>query len=122
MLFQWLDQYGLSINLFKCTFEVPTLKFLGFQVCSSVIKPLEDRVEAILKFPKPTTITQLRRFLGMMNYYRLFLRQAAHIFAPLVNFLKCIRNKKRAKRNVRIKPEEVLEWTDEVTLLQLLSW
>ncbi|GFS85371.1 hypothetical protein TNCV_75971 [Trichonephila clavipes] len=63
LLFQRLDQYGLSINPSKCTFGVHTLNFLGFQVCSSGIKPLEDRVEAILKFPKPTTITQLRRFL-----------------------------------------------------------
>ncbi|GFV18188.1 hypothetical protein TNCV_169911 [Trichonephila clavipes] len=94
LLFQRLDQYGLSINPSKCTFGVPTLNFLGFQVCSSGIKPLEDRVEAILKFPKPTTITQLRRFLGMLNYYRRFIRQAAHILAPLVKFLKGIRNKK----------------------------
>ncbi|GFS98412.1 retrovirus-related Pol polyprotein from transposon 297 [Trichonephila clavipes] len=57
LLFQQLDQYGLSINPSKCTFGVPTLNFLGFQVCSSGIKPLDDRVEAILKFPKPTTIT-----------------------------------------------------------------
>ncbi|GFX44634.1 transposon Tf2-6 polyprotein [Trichonephila clavipes] len=115
LLFQRLDQYGLSINPSKCTFGVPTLNFLGFQVCSSGIKPLEDRVEAIFKFPKPTTITQLRRFLGMLNYYRRFIRQAAHILAPLVKFLKGIRNKKRPKRKVKIKPEEVLEWTDEAT-------
>ncbi|GFW71895.1 transposon Tf2-6 polyprotein [Trichonephila clavipes] len=95
LLFQRLDQYGLSINPSKCTFGVPTLNFLGFQVCSSGIKPLQDRVEAIFKFPKPTTITQLRRFLGMLNYYRRFIRQAAHILAPL--------------------PEEALEWTDEAT-------
>ncbi|GFU30404.1 transposon Tf2-6 polyprotein [Trichonephila clavipes] len=97
-------------------FGVPTLNFLGFQVCSSGIKPLEDRVEAILKFLKLTTITQLRRFLGMLNYYRRFIRQAAHILAPLVKFLKGIRNKKkRPKRKVKIKPEEALEWTDEAT-------
>ncbi|GFU18992.1 transposon Tf2-9 polyprotein [Trichonephila clavipes] len=77
--------------------------------------PVEDRVEAILKFPQPTTITQLRRFLGMLNYFRRFIRQAAHILAPLVNFLKGIKNKKRPKRNVKIKPEEVLEWMDEAT-------
>ncbi|GFX85078.1 retrovirus-related Pol polyprotein from transposon opus [Trichonephila clavipes] len=115
LLFQRLDQHGLSINPSKCTFGVPTLNFLGFQVCSSGIKPLEDRVEAIFKFPKPTTITQLRRFLGMLNYYRRLIRQAAHIRAPLVKFLKGIRNKKRPKRNVKIKPEEALEWTDEAT-------
>ncbi|GFT20354.1 transposon Tf2-6 polyprotein [Nephila pilipes] len=115
LLFERLDQYGLSINPSKCTFGVPTLKFLGFQVCSTGIKPLEDRVEAILKFLQPTTITQFCCFLGMLNYYRRFIRQAAHILAPLVKFLKGIRNTKRPKRNIKIKPEEVLEWTDEAT-------
>ncbi|GFY06436.1 transposon Tf2-8 polyprotein [Trichonephila clavipes] len=101
LLFQRLDQYGLSINPSKCTFGVSTLNFLGFQVCSSGIKPLEDRVESILKFPLPTTTTQLRRFLGMMNYYKRLIRQAAHILAPLVNFLKGIRNKRRPKRSFK---------------------
>ncbi|GFW57507.1 hypothetical protein TNCV_544161 [Trichonephila clavipes] len=97
LLFQWLDQYGLYINPSKCTFRVPTLNSLGFQVCSFGIKPLGDRVEAILKFPQPTTITQLRHFLGMLNYYRCLIRQTAHILAPLANFLKGIRNKKTSK-------------------------
>ncbi|GFT63790.1 hypothetical protein TNCV_3538711 [Trichonephila clavipes] len=95
--------------------EAEHIQHLRFLFQRSGIKPLEDRVEAILKFPQPTTITQLRRFLGMLNYYRRFIRQAAHILAPLVNFLKVIKNKKRPKRKVKIKPEEVLEWTDEAT-------
>ncbi|GFX59230.1 transposon Tf2-6 polyprotein [Trichonephila clavipes] len=51
----------------------------------------------------------------MLNYYRHFIRQAAHILAPLVIFLKGIRSKTRPKRNVKIKPEEVLEWMGEAT-------
>ncbi|GFY65941.1 hypothetical protein TNIN_306501 [Trichonephila inaurata madagascariensis] len=51
----------------------------------------------------------------MLNYYRRFIRKAAHILAPLANFLKGIRSKKLSKRNVKIKPEEVLKWTDEAT-------
>ncbi|GFS80961.1 peptidase A2 domain-containing protein [Nephila pilipes] len=68
LLFERLDQYGLSINPTKCNFGVPTSNFIGFQVCSTGIKHLEDRVEAILKFPQPTTVAQLRRFLGMLSY------------------------------------------------------
>ncbi|GFY12807.1 hypothetical protein TNCV_4284651 [Trichonephila clavipes] len=120
LLFQRLDQYGLSINPSKCTFGIPTLNFLPFQVCSSGIKPLEDSVEAVLKFPKSPTITDLRRFLGMLNYYRRFIRQAAHIFAPQVNFLKGVRNKKRSKRNVKIKPKKF--YNGRMKLLQLLNW
>ncbi|GFS89591.1 transposon Tf2-6 polyprotein [Nephila pilipes] len=70
LLFERLDQYELSINPSKCTFEVPILKFLGFQVCSTGIKPLDDRVVAIFKFPQPTTITKLRRFLASYLDYK----------------------------------------------------
>ncbi|GFV36949.1 retrovirus-related Pol polyprotein from transposon opus [Trichonephila clavipes] len=66
-LFERLDYYGLTIKPSKCTFGVSSLKFLGFQVSSEGISPLPDRVDAIQKFPRPNTLTQLRRFLGMSH-------------------------------------------------------
>ncbi|GFW88694.1 retrovirus-related Pol polyprotein from transposon 17.6 [Trichonephila clavipes] len=68
-LFERLDYYGLTIKPSKCTFGVDCLKFLGFQVSSEGISPLPDRVDAIQKFPRPNTLTQLRRFLGMYNFF-----------------------------------------------------
>ncbi|GFV87637.1 hypothetical protein TNCV_779211 [Trichonephila clavipes] len=81
-LFERLDYYGLTIKPSKCTFGVDSLKFLGFQVSSEGISPLPDRVNAIQNFPRPNTLTQLRRFLGMFNFYRRFIPKAAHILAP----------------------------------------
>ncbi|GBM25264.1 hypothetical protein AVEN_45901-1 [Araneus ventricosus] len=49
----------------------------------------------------------------MLNCYRRFIRQVAHILAPLVKFLEGIKNKKRSKQRVKIKLEEILSWTDE---------
>lgn len=46
-----------------------------------------EKVKAILNFPKPKTVSDLRRFLGMINFYRRCLRHAAHIQAPLLVFL-----------------------------------
>ncbi|GFW25082.1 uncharacterized protein K02A2.6 [Trichonephila clavipes] len=64
ILFTRLQQYGLSLKPSKCIFDVPSIKFLGFKVSESGIEPLSDRVDCILNFPQPTTLTQLRRFLG----------------------------------------------------------
>ncbi|GFX44647.1 hypothetical protein TNCV_4441521 [Trichonephila clavipes] len=111
-LFERLDYYGLTIKPSKCTFGVDSLKFLGFQVSSEGISPLPDRVNTIQNFPRPNTLTQLRRFLEMYNFYRRFIPKAAHILAPLIKFLEGHRNKKKPSRPSK-NPQTPLEWTEE---------
>ncbi|GBN27180.1 hypothetical protein AVEN_46571-1 [Araneus ventricosus] len=67
VLFSRLDHYGLTIKSSKCTFGVPTLEFSGLKVSKDGISPIPDRVSAIQDFPRPTTLTQLRRFLGTFS-------------------------------------------------------
>nr|VZI40070.1 unnamed protein product [Spirometra erinaceieuropaei] len=66
-LFERLDSFGVVINAVECEFGVPSLIFLGHEVNSDGIKPVPEKVSAISTFPVPTTINQLRRFLGMVN-------------------------------------------------------
>ncbi|GFS72365.1 hypothetical protein TNCV_1827631 [Trichonephila clavipes] len=99
ILFTRLQQYGLSLKPSKCIFGVTTIKFLGFKVSESGIEPLSDRVDCILNFPQPTTLTQLRRFLGLFNFYRRFVPKAAHLLAPLNKFLEGIKNFKKSKKS-----------------------
>nr|VZI12855.1 unnamed protein product [Spirometra erinaceieuropaei] len=86
-LFERLDSYGVIINAAKCEFGVPSLTFLGHVVDSEGFKPVPDKVSAISTFPVPTTINQLRRFLGMVNYYHRFLPHGATILQPLNSLL-----------------------------------
>lgn len=111
-LFERLNHYGLTIKPSKCTLGASSLNFLGFRVSSQGLAPLPDRVEAINKFPKPETITQLKRFLGMYNFYRRFIPRAAHILAPLVKFLEGHANKKKSTRP-STKSDVSLIWTQE---------
>ncbi|GFT91976.1 hypothetical protein TNCV_125061 [Trichonephila clavipes] len=99
ILFTRLQQYGLSLKPSKCIFGVTSIKFLGFKVSESGIEPLSDRVDCILNFPQPTTLTQLRRFLGLFNFYRRFVPKAAHLLAPLNKFLEGIKNFKKSKKS-----------------------
>jgi len=62
-----------------------------------------EKINAFQKFPKPQSIAELQRFLGMLNFYRKYLRNAATIQAPLHIFLK----------NSRKKDKHVIEWTVE---------
>ncbi|GFW29806.1 hypothetical protein TNCV_3936731 [Trichonephila clavipes] len=98
ILFTRLQQYGLSLKPSKCIFGVTSIKFLGFKVSESGIEPLSDRVDCILKFPQPTTLTQLRRFLGLFNFYRRFVPKAAHLLAPLNKFWKELKILKSLKK------------------------
>ena len=83
LLFERLSKHGLVINPKKCTFAVSTLKFLGHRVSTEGLRPLPEKVQAICEYPVPKTVKQLQRFLGMLNFYRRFVKNIARILIPL---------------------------------------
>jgi cleavage and polyadenylation specificity factor subunit 1 len=87
-VFSRLRAAGLLLNREKCVFAEPVVDFLGHQVSQAGIAPLKSRVEAIASFPKPVTVKQLMSFLGMLNFYRRFLPQAAMVLKPLTDFMR----------------------------------
>lgn len=101
-VFDRLREYGLVINETKCHFAKHEVNFLGHLVTNGSIKPLPTKVEAIDNFTKPITRNELRRFIGMINFYRRFLPNAAQTQLPLQLLLgPCIKND-RTK----------IDWTD----------
>ncbi|BHF62300.1 hypothetical protein SprV_0200528200 [Sparganum proliferum] len=87
-IFDRLQQHGLQLNVKKCTFGVSSLDFLGHHVDQHGITPLLEKVQSILSFPVPKTLTQLRRFIGLLNYYRRFIPHCAATLTPLTDLLK----------------------------------
>ncbi|KAG7309608.1 hypothetical protein JYU34_004079 [Plutella xylostella] len=104
-LFQRLADYGILINTSKCVFGESEVTFLGFRVSAAGIQPLESKVQALQDYPVPKTMKELRRFLGMINFYRRFIPAAANIQAPL-NALLAGRDAK-GNKPVDLKPEHV---------------
>ncbi|XP_076299903.1 uncharacterized protein LOC143218556 [Lasioglossum baleicum] len=102
-LFSRLEEYGIIINPTKCVFAAPEVKFLGYIVNAQGTKPLTDKVNAIREFPTPKTVKQLRRFLGMVNFYRRFVANAAKIQSPLNALLK----------RLKIKADAPIQWSSE---------
>lgn len=103
IIFQRLRDYGLTINVAKCDFAKPSVKFLGHQISEDGISPFPSKVDAITNFPKPTTHKELRKFIGMVNYYRKFLPHAALYQSHLHDLING--SKKTDKRPLR--------WNDE---------
>jgi hypothetical protein len=78
-----LQQAGFRANVRKCSFAADRVEYLGYDISRHGIHPQPKKVEAILKMQPPQTKRQLRRFLGMVNYYRDMWKRRSHILAPL---------------------------------------
>lgn len=64
---------NLSINLKKSQFCVSEIPFLGYLLTSEGLRTNPDKIRPIVEYERPTSVTKLRRFLGMANYYRRFI-------------------------------------------------
>ncbi|XP_046827868.1 uncharacterized protein LOC124428160 [Vespa crabro] len=78
-VFELLMTYSLSINNNKCVLRQTEVNFLGYSINSQDYVLFDERVNAILNYTKTETIEKLRRFLGMISYYKRCKAQAAHI-------------------------------------------
>ena len=85
--FQAIQQAGLTLNREKCQFNKSSLSFLGYNVDSCGISQDPEKTKAITKMEPPTTVTQLRRFLGMINQMNRFSAKIAELSQPLRELL-----------------------------------
>ncbi|XP_077560621.1 uncharacterized protein LOC144175416 [Haemaphysalis longicornis] len=79
--------HGVVTNATNSEFGVPALDFLGHRLDATGIRPLSNKVQAILDFPTPTSVTKLRQVLGLVNFYRRFIRNCATLLEPLDHLL-----------------------------------
>ena len=91
-VFEKLSAANLTINLAKCEFGQAKVVYLGKVVGGGEVRPVHSKVEAILKYPAPTTRRELRRFLGMVGYYRSFCKNFSVVAAPLTDLLSTKRS------------------------------
>lgn len=94
IVFDKLKQNNLVISLEKCCLAKERIEFLGFSISKEGYTPLPEKVQAITSYPKPETIEQLRRFIGIINYYHKSIPGLARLQAPLTDFLRGSTKKK----------------------------
>lgn len=93
-----LNHHQVRINVDKCKFFVEKVELLGHELSAGKIKPLKSKMDAIVNAPRPNDLTQLRSYLGLINYYCRFLPMASSILKPLYDLEK---------------NNEKFEWTSE---------
>ena len=83
-----LDQEGMRLKRSKCAFLLSSVEYLGHQITAEGLQPTADKVKAIVNAPPPTSVAQLRSFLGMLNYCGKFLHNLSTLLAPLHQLLQ----------------------------------
>nr|GFB98840.1 putative reverse transcriptase domain-containing protein [Tanacetum cinerariifolium] len=91
-------QKKLYAKFSKCEFWLQQVGFLGHIVSADGITMDPSKVKAITKWPRPTTMTEVRSFLGLAGYYRCFVEGFSRLALPLTHLMR--------------KGEKFL-WTDE---------
>lgn len=74
---------GLELQINKCQFAYSSIEYLGFVVSSEGIKPGTRKLEAVQKFPTPTSVKNVRSFLGLCSFFRRFIPGFAQCANPL---------------------------------------
>ena len=87
MVLNRLQKAGLTLNREKCQFSRTSVKFLGHIIDQTGIRPDPDKISAIQKIKPPTCVSDVRRFLGLVNQMSKFIPNLAEITKPLRELL-----------------------------------
>ena len=78
-----LSRHNLKINLKKCNFFQEKVEFLGPEINKEDIRPVFDKIKSIREFPRPRNPKEVSSPLGLVGYYRKFIRDFMRISRPL---------------------------------------
>ena len=85
-----LEDEGLTLKKPKCQFFLEEVEYLGHKISAAGLQPSDKKIQAIIDAPQPQDVTQVRAFLGMVNYYGKFLDHLSTPLTPLYRLLKKI--------------------------------
>ena len=87
-IFDRLRSANLKLNPKKCYFAREEVTYLGHTISSEGIRVDQEKVKAVLDFPRPKSAKEVRSYLGLCSYYRRFIKDFAKIANPLNAVLK----------------------------------
>ena len=82
-VFALLERYKLHVKAKKCALFLESVEFLGYKVDTKGLHVEQGKIQAIEKWPTPTSLVYVQSFLGLCNYYRKFIFKFSELAAPL---------------------------------------
>ena len=79
-----LGKRGVRLQKEKCSFSAPEVEYLGHVVSEKGLRPMESKYRAIRDAPETQNLTQLKSYLGLLNYYSRFLPNISTTLQPLL--------------------------------------
>lgn len=87
-VFNTLKEFQLKVQLDKSEFLKQKVLYLGHIISEEGLKPNDEKIKSVLNYPIPKTTKQIKSFLGLIGYYRKFIKDFAKITKPLTNSLR----------------------------------
>lgn len=83
-----LKEAGLTISADKSRFCLRSLRYVGYLIDENGVRPDPEKIKAVLEYPSPKCVKDVRRLFGMASWYRRFIQDFASITAPITDLLK----------------------------------
>ncbi|WRX25692.1 Reverse transcriptase domain - like 10 [Theobroma cacao] len=84
IMLQTLREHRLYVKFSKCEFWLGSIAFLGHVVSKDGVQVDPKKVEVVENWPRPTSVTEIRSFLGLASDYRRFVKDFSKIVTPLI--------------------------------------
>ena len=102
-VFDKLKAAGLKLKPSKCELFKKQINYLGHVVGQEGVVTDRDKIKTVIEWPRPTTVTEARSFLGFVSYYRRFIPNFSRVAKALNTLLKIKRVHPTRKRNFKVK-------------------
>jgi hypothetical protein len=83
-----MKEQSLYAKETKCEFGMTEILYLGHIISAQGVRVHPEKIRAILDWPTPRSLIELRSFLGLCSYYRHFVKGFSQLSAPLTNLTK----------------------------------